>query len=402
MNLNFWPKMYYSGGGGGGGSGGGGGGAGGGGAGGGGAAGGAAGGGYGGGAGAGGAGGSGGGAAGELPPEEPTPVGAFRFNTDTAKLEYYDGNQWVNITTDSPELHTGGTRGLHMGGGYPNATSTVQFIQVESTGNDTMFGDLTDGLGKITNAGFGSRTKAFNAGGRTYQTGNTDHNIIQEHEFASTGNFNDFGDLSTTRNEVMSMSNSTRGVVAGGNNPNPFNVIEYITMSSAGNAVDFGDQFTTISTAGGNISSPTRGLMCGGENPSDGKVNTIQYITISTLGNSADFGDMSVARRFPSAGGNAVRGINAQGNTPSVTNIIDFVSIASLGNAADFGDVSADAGSSGGAASSPTRFVMFEGDGTTAQYVQIMTTGNSIDFGDIQDRQGGGSGGCSNGHGGLG
>ena len=67
--------------------------------------------GYGGGAGVGGGGGSGGGAAGEQPPEEPTPVGAFRFNTDTLKLEYYDGNQWVNVTTDSPERHTGGTRG---------------------------------------------------------------------------------------------------------------------------------------------------------------------------------------------------------------------------------------------------------------------------------------------------
>ena len=237
----------------------------------------------------------------------------------------------------------------------------------------------------MSNAGFGSRTRGFTAGGRKYQSGNTDFNVIQEHEFASTGNFNDFGDLSTTRNEVMSMSNATRGVIAGGNNPSPFNVMEYITMSSSGNAVDFGDQFTTISTAGGNIASPVRGLMCGGENPNDGKVNTIQYITISTLGNSSDFGDMTINRRFPSAGGNAVRGINAQGNNPSVTNIIDFVTIASLGDAQDFGDVSADAGSSGGAASSPTRFVMFEGDGTTAQYVQIMTTGNSIDFGDMSD-----------------
>jgi len=111
MNLNFWPKMYYSGGGGGGGSGGGGGGAGGGGAGGSGGAGGA-GGGYGGGAGAGGAGGSGGGAAGEQPPEEPTPVGAFRFNTDTNLLEYYDGNQWVDVISDSPRYHTGATRAL--------------------------------------------------------------------------------------------------------------------------------------------------------------------------------------------------------------------------------------------------------------------------------------------------
>ena len=140
MNLNFWPKMYYSGGGGGGGGqGGGGGGAGGGGAGGSGGAGG----GYGGGAGAGGAGGSGGGAAGEQPPEEPTPVGAFRFNTDSAKLEYYDGNQWVNVTTDSPEQHTAGTRGLFMGGRSPSYIDTIEFVTIASTGNSTDFGDLT-------------------------------------------------------------------------------------------------------------------------------------------------------------------------------------------------------------------------------------------------------------------
>ena len=43
-------------------------------------------------------------------PIQPTPVGAFRFNTDTAKLEYFDGNQYVNITTDSSQKNTGGTR----------------------------------------------------------------------------------------------------------------------------------------------------------------------------------------------------------------------------------------------------------------------------------------------------
>ena len=337
----------------------------------------------------------------EYSPLQPTPVGAFRFNTDSSKLEYYDGNQWVNITSDSPEVQTGGTRGLHMGGGYPNATNTVQYINVDTTGNDTDFGDLATAVGKINNAGFGSKTKGFVAGGRTYQTGNTDHDIIQEHEFASTGNFNDFGDLSTTRNEVMSMSNTTRAVFAGGNNPTSYNIIEYITMSSSGNAVDFGDQYLMTATSGGNVSSPTRGLMCGGEGPS-AKENTIQYITFSTTGNSSDFGDMTVARRFPSAGGNAVRGINAQGSTPSATSIIDYVTIATLGDALDFGDVSTAAGIGGGGASSPTRFVMFENDGTTAQYVQIMTKGDTVDFGDIDDKQDGGSGGCSNGHGGLG
>ena len=57
--------------------------------------------------------------------------GAIRFNTDSMKLEYfrigmeggntgsYAGNgplaagEWVQITTDSPEIRTGGTRGIH-------------------------------------------------------------------------------------------------------------------------------------------------------------------------------------------------------------------------------------------------------------------------------------------------
>ena len=52
----------------------------------------------------------------EQRPIQPTPVGALRFNTDSAKLEYFDGNQYVNITTDSPEANTGGTRGLIING----------------------------------------------------------------------------------------------------------------------------------------------------------------------------------------------------------------------------------------------------------------------------------------------
>ena len=38
----------------------------------------------------------------EHPPIQPTPVGALRFNTDSKQLEYFDGNQYVNITIDSP------------------------------------------------------------------------------------------------------------------------------------------------------------------------------------------------------------------------------------------------------------------------------------------------------------
>ena len=399
MNLNFWPKMYYSGGGGGGGGSGGGGGGGG--AGGGGSAAGGAG-GYGGGAGAGGSGGSGGGAAGEQPPEEPTPVGAFRFNTDSAKLEYYDGNQWVNVTTDSPEQNTGGTRGLFMGGGYPNCTNLVEFIQVNTTGNAADFGDLTAPTNRLINAGFGSRTRGFVAGGGS-PTPNSFTNVIQEHEFASTGDFNDFGDLSSNRNEMSNVSNSTRGVMALGY-PSTNNGLEYITMASSGDSKDFGDMTTGL-TGRGTMQSPTRGVLSAGETQSSPYVvsNIIDYLTISTLGNMADFGDAQRAARYPAAASNAIRGVQCLGGSPnSYTNQIEFITLATLGNAQDFGDLTlSNLASGSGACSSPTRAVFSVSSETNMDYVQIMSTGNGVDFGDSTDT-GSGGGGASNGHGGLG
>ena len=79
----------------------------------------------------------------EQRPIQPTPVGALRFNTDSAKLEYFDGNQYVNITTDSPEANTGGTRGLFGGGETPSLTAVIDFINVDTTGNAADFGDLS-------------------------------------------------------------------------------------------------------------------------------------------------------------------------------------------------------------------------------------------------------------------
>ena len=81
---------------------------------------------YGGGGGSGGgSGGSGG--SGELSSAAAPIAGAFRFNTDSSQLEIYDGNQWTGIVGDSPELRTGETRMLFMGG--TNGSSVVDVIQ---------------------------------------------------------------------------------------------------------------------------------------------------------------------------------------------------------------------------------------------------------------------------------
>ena len=396
MNLNFWPKMYYSGGGGGGGSGGGGGGAGGGGYGGGAAGGG---GGYGGGAGAGGGGAAGGGAAGEQPPEEPTPVGAFRFNTDTAKLEYYDGNQWVNITTDSPEQNTGGTRGIFYSGNVPS-NDVIQFVNVDSTGDATDFGDANTAT--RVSGSFSSRTRCFKAGGYNDPSGGK--NVIEFVTFASTGNGTDFGDLLSPKWNACGFSDATRGVISGGEYPGTpyFNVIEYVTMSSAGNSVDFGDLLVASQIGqNGGMASPTRGIIAGGQEPSTPNSDVIQYVTISTLGNASDFGDLIGGENRTGCCSNAVRGVIGAGSP--ATNRISFVEMASLGNAVDFGDSTNNSEGKAGM-NSPTRAIWggSDGDATdTIEYVQIMTTGDAVDFGNLlaSRRQLSGS---SNGHGGLG
>ena len=399
MNLNFWPKMYYSGGGGGGGgSGGGGGGAsGGGGAGGGGATGGA---GYSGGAGAGG-GAVGGGAAGEQSPEEPTPVGAFRFNTDSAKLEYWDGNQWINVTTDSPVQHTGGTRGLFGGGRVPGGDSNqIQFINVDSTGNGTDFGNLSGARRGI--GGCSDRTRGLFGGG------NPVTNTIDFVTIASTGDTTDFGDLSVTRDYLAGGNSSTRGIFAGGLSPNNHDTIDYVTIASTGNAVDFGN-ISLARQLDDTCESPTRCVLIAGiKGGPYVAYNTNEYITTSTTGNTADFGDLTNGVRYGYGSlSNAIRGVIGGGDvypSPGRTNSIEFITIATLGNSIDFGDQT-DTFHYGTATGSPTRGVFAGGNSpskiNSMCYINIMTTGDAVDFGDL-NQQIDTMTGCSNGNGGLG
>ena len=68
----------------------------------------------------------------QISPLQPTPTGAFRFNTDSMMLEYYQGNQWVNITSDTPHDHTGVTRGISMAGGTPSYVNTIQYFNIST------------------------------------------------------------------------------------------------------------------------------------------------------------------------------------------------------------------------------------------------------------------------------
>ena len=55
----------------------------------------------------------------EYPSLNKPPAGSIRFNTDSSKMEIYNGEKWWNIDSTSPEEQTGGTRGLWAGGYAP-------------------------------------------------------------------------------------------------------------------------------------------------------------------------------------------------------------------------------------------------------------------------------------------
>ena len=74
-----------------------------------------------------------------LPPSE-IPLGAIRFNSDSQKLEYWNGSAWFQIHTFSPNLD-GCVRGFFIGGGDPAPTNRIDFITISTQGNATDFGD---------------------------------------------------------------------------------------------------------------------------------------------------------------------------------------------------------------------------------------------------------------------
>jgi len=329
--------------------------------------------------------------------------GALRYNTDSSKVELYDGSQWAEVQSSRPDLN-GGARGVFGGGGAPAAVNTIDYITISSTGNAIDFGDLL--FTSFINGSYASSTRGLWAGSRPST------NTINYVTISSTGNAQDFGDLTDPREGAGGMGNSTRGIFSGGGDqpsPGSFeNVMDYVTIAQTGNAVDFGD-LTQARLFPGACSSSTRGVLIGGYiSPGAGgdasRSNVIDFVTISTLGNAQDFGDMTAKGQTPTGTSNATRGVfNISQNDSGFPTTLNYITIATTGNAVVFGDMTVGKYAAAGCASS-TRGVMAgsysPGIINVIDYITIMTQGNAVDFGDLTQARGHLSG-CSNAHGGL-
>ena len=328
-------------------------------------------------------------------PSGEIPRGAIRFNTDSNRLELWDGSQWAELQLSTPNLGQGsdtqpGARGIFAGGYLnPGTSDTIDYINISSTGDAVDFGDLT-GSGRRTGGSGSSQTRALFMGGYV----SSGLASIDTLTIASTGDATDYGDLDLgARWNAAGASNATRALYMGGETPSPntyVNEIEYMAIASTGAGRDFGNLTDTVRPGGqGGAASPTRAIVAQGRNPSNEK-NNIDFITIATLGDAQDFGDLTVARTRIATCSNATRGLFGGGVDFPGTNFTttDYVTIASAGNAVLFGDLTL-TGRRGGACASPIRGVWGGGSPTGSpvsdviDYVQIMTLGDAVDFGDL-------------------
>ena len=346
------------------------------------------------------------------------PAGAMRFNSDSQKLEYWNGSAWFQVHTATPNLgdvgdRQPGARGVFPGGraSSNSVTDDMDYINISSTGDALDFGDLlTD---SFEAGACSSSTRGIKFGGRVFPSSTYQDNI-EAYTFASTGSIADIEDLRSATVYSCGASNETRGLIMGGLISSPYNGgtnnIDYITIASFGESIEFGDLSFDYPGGMNQASSPTRGIFAGGFAPHNGPpgqpsapaltTTKIQFVTIPTLGNSQSFGDLTNLTSYTSGAGNSVRGIYAgNGATPQTT--IEIINIPSGGNGVKFGDLEA-ARYAMAAVSSPTR-VAWGGAGTYSNdisYIEISTEGTAVDFGNLTSNRGYQSG-CSNAHGGL-
>ena len=273
----------------------------------------------------------------------------FTTNAGGNKLDFVNIPTLGNATTfgalGNGNRHYGcasQTRGLWAGGYNPSNTNVIEYITIASEGDAIDFGDLTESRRALAAAS--SSTRGVWGGGYAPTGGGAPNrtNTIQYVEIQTLGNTSDFGDLATATVSNAAAASPTRAIFSGGYT-SPYQY-EVITTASTGNATRFGDMLVPMARHGG-CSNSTRGVFGSGRhvNPyaggAAGVTAELEHITIASEGNATFFGNLTVKRNMLAAASNQTRGLFAGGYaTPVNYNIIDYITFSSAGNAIDFGD----------------------------------------------------------------
>ena len=243
------------------------------------------------------------------------------------------------------------TRGIFINGRFSptgDYFNIIDYVTISSTGNAFDFGDLTNHYNPAA-AGTSNQIRGVYGGGYfDYATaGNTPNLWLSNmgyYTIATKGDSSYFGELANKGRRSHTGSNTTRGIWGSclGGTPGVaailVNTIEYVSIMTTGNTQDFGDMTVARSNTAGSMTSSTRMVMQGSVNPSTYD-NTIDYITMASLGDAIDFGDAGAGAEAGAALSSPTRGVFLPG-TPSAGDKIEYITIATTGNSSEFGNLS--------------------------------------------------------------
>ena len=105
----------------------------------------------------------------------------------------FSGKSGVQIPSGPTEFRGGRGRGIVAGGDNPTYLSSMEFIEIATTGNSTDFGDMSEGKRGICGASSSTRGVIF--GGKTPSSPNFATKSIEYTIISSAGGTNDFGEL---------------------------------------------------------------------------------------------------------------------------------------------------------------------------------------------------------------
>ena len=272
----------------------------------------------------------------------------IQYKTVGATANTVDFGDLQTTRSDMSCSGSNGTRGIFGGGMQTIAGATAygvtdtDYVTIASTGDGTDFGNLDEASSYGVHSGCSNGTLLFSAGGLTPAYGYLDR--LEYYTIASTGNGTDAGDISIGNLLNPGATNGdTRFLLAGGY-MDPSNAytdsILYHNFSTSADTSDFGD-LTAASYESAGCASTVRAVF---QLPMIA-FNTMEYVTVASTGDSSDFGDLATGRKDSTGNSDGTSGEFSGGNSGSSgymhqnMNEIDKITIGTTGNATDIGDL---------------------------------------------------------------
>lgn len=308
----------------------------------------------------------------------------------------------------------GGDRGITMAGSVPyrgTITAQVDYFDITNPNNNaTSFGNLLVEHEYGTNTAVSNKVRAVTAGGTKYDdTGNfVQIQDIQYITIAVVGSSFDFGDLYSSggRNNMMGVSDGTKGLFAGGTSPSSsgYKGIHMITIASGGNSSS-SNSLSTQRINGAGFGDGTYGLFAGGSVSGGTTLRSIDYRVVAVGGSASNFGNLmaySGSEEISACsnstygvifGGRQIGGSDTGARGVIHSNAMEYVTMATQGDAQDFGTLPVGVNSPA-AMSNPTTGVRAGGvtsgsNSNVIEYWQFETPGSAQDFGNlVQSRKG--------------